>query len=93
MTLIGEKISMVGNDSITNLSGISYLRRMCGESPECLSDRQIILKMQSEAPSTAIKYTAVILTWYVLGMAILWLHFVKQKYGQVSKIGKCQNIY
>ena len=39
--------------------------------------------MQAEAPNVAIKYTAVILSCYVIGLVILWLHFVKQKYGQV----------
>ena len=41
--------------------------------------------MQKEAPIVAIKYTAVIISFYVIGLIILWLHFVKQKYGQVFK--------
>jgi len=51
---------------------------------QCLLDRKTIIDMQAQAPNTAIKYTAVILSCYVIGLVILWLHFVKQKYGQLS---------
>ena len=54
-----------------------------GISTKCLRDRENIFRMQKEAPTVAIKYTAVILSFYVIGLVILWLHFVKQKYGQV----------
>ena len=39
--------------------------------------------MHSDAPNEAVKYTSIILVCYVIGMILLLLHFVKQKYGQV----------
>ncbi len=63
-------------------SGDSIIQ--CGNNIQCYLDRDVILRMQTEAPNVAIKYIAVILTFYVIGLCFLWLHFVKQKYGQVS---------
>ena len=41
--------------------------------------------MHSEAPGAAVKYTSIILVCYVIGMVLLLIHFVKQKYGRVRK--------
>lgn len=64
-------------------SGDSFIK--CGNQKQCYLDRDVILRMQSEAPNVAIKYTVVILALYVIGLGLLWLHFVKQKYGQVRE--------
>ena len=72
--------------NMTSSAGDSIIR--CEQNgildTQCLHDRDVILKMQSEAPNVAVKYTAVIISCYVIGLVILWLHFVKQKYGQVN---------
>ena len=57
--------------------------RKCGDFLPCYQDRDVILKMQAEAPALAVKYTVVILSCYLIGLVILWLHYVKQKYGEV----------
>lgn len=63
-------------------AGDSIIR--CGNVTQCYLDRDVILRMQTEAPNVAIKYTIVILSLYLIGLFSLWLHFVKQKYGQVG---------
>ena len=62
----------------------SSMSLWCGNSSQCIKDAKAILKMQFEAPSVAVKYTTVIISVYMIGLAALWLHFVRQKYGQVS---------
>ena len=39
--------------------------------------------MHEESSYTASVYISIILAFYTIGMIILLLHFVKQKYGQV----------
>ena len=56
----------------------------CGDFLPCYKDRDVILKMQGEAPALAVKYTLVILSCYLIGLVILWIHYVKQKYGEVG---------
>ena len=58
----------------------------CGDFLPCYKDRDVILKMQGEAPALAVKYTLVILSCYLIGLVILWIHYVKQKYGEVGII-------
>jgi hypothetical protein len=58
---------------------------MCGKDLTCLIDRRKILDMHEQSGYTASVYVTVILTCYAIGMVILLLHFVKQKYGHVSK--------
>ena len=58
--------------------------KLCGNNYRCLQSRDEILnKMHSEAPGAAVKYTSIILVCYVIGMVLLLIHFVKQKYGRV----------
>ena len=40
--------------------------------------------MHEESSYTASIYISIILAFYTIGMIILLVHFVKQKYGQVS---------
>ena len=61
--------------------------KLCGNNYRCLQSRDEILnKMHSEAPGAAVKYTSIILVCYVIGMVLLLVHFVKQKYGRVRKL-------
>lgn len=60
-------------------------KSMCGKDLTCLIDRRKILDMHEQSGYTASVYVSVILTCYAIGMVILLLHFVKQKYGHVSK--------
>ena len=62
----------------------------CGDFLPCYKDRDVILKMQAEAPALAVKYTVVILSCYLIGLVILWAHYVKQKYGEVGILFQLQ---
>ena len=57
--------------------------RLCQNKYDCYKDRHRMFMMHSDAPNEAVKYTSIILVCYVIGMILLLLHFVKQKYGQV----------
>ena len=75
-----------GSLTMTHFPIGDYLKGLCGKSSQCLRDGEVILQMHREAPRTAITYTCVIAAMYVTGLILLWLHFVKQKYGQVIYI-------
>ena len=60
-------------------------RSMCGKHLMCLIDRRKILDMHEQSGHTASIYISIILACYALGMIILLIHYIKQKYGQVSK--------
>ncbi len=59
--------------------------QICGSNIKCLRDRGDILNNHNNSGQTALMYITIILVIYGLGLVVLLLHFVKQKYGQVSK--------
>ena len=84
MTLSEVDVSQIKKE--LNDQNITYNHeghRLCQNKYDCYKDRHRMFMMHSDAPNEAVKYTSIILVCYVIGMILLLLHFVKQKYGQV----------
>jgi hypothetical protein len=74
----------------TNIRGDAS--RICGYNLQCLKDRQMIFKIQTDASGMALTYISIIVLVYLIGMVILLLHCVKQKHGQVIKENYLQGV-